>query len=297
MKRIAAIGEILFDVYPGTKKMGGAPLNFLYHIHKFTGTGNMISRIGSDELGREILRFFEEKAISSQYIQVDQKHPTGIAAVKLNDKSEPSFTIESEKAYDFIESTSDLNILVSENTDCLYFGSLAQRNEVSRNTIHLLLGKNIKYFCDLNIRQNFFTKDIIVKSLSGADVLKVNADELRLLNDLLLQENFNFEKTSMRLIRDFNIEMLAVTKGADGSVLIREEEINEFSIEPINVIDTVGSGDAFAAVLCLGYLNSWTLQDINKIANSFAGEICMVNGALPADNIIYEKFKEQFERE
>lgn len=296
MKRITAVGEILFDIYTSVKKMGGAPLNFIYHIHKFSGATNMISRIGNDELGGEILRFLEGSGISTRYIQVDPNHPTGTATVKLNEKGEPSFTINSETAYDFIEANNELNILLEENTDCLYFGSLAQRNKITQNTIHSLLGKNIKYFCDLNIRQNFYNKDTIIKSLSATDVLKVNEDELKLLNDLLFNEKLDFEKTSIKLMREFDIEMIAVTKGADGSILIREE-INEFSIEPINVIDTVGSGDAFAAVLCLGYLNGWKLHDINKIANSFASEICMINGALPADNKIYEKFRAQIETE
>ena len=191
MNKIAAIGEILFDVYPDTKKMGGAPLNFVYHVHKFTGTGDIISRIGNDEHGAEILRFIDRSNIPSRYIQLDLHHHTGIATVELNEKNEPTFKLESNRAYDFIEVNNDLHKMIEEKTDCLYFGTLAQRSEVTRNTIHALLDKNIKYFCDLNIRQNFFNDDIIRKSLSAADVLKVNIDELKLLNDLIIKEKFN----------------------------------------------------------------------------------------------------------
>ena len=187
--------------------------------------------------------------------------------------------------------------MIEESTDCLYFGSLAQRNDVTRNTIHSLMGKNIKYFCDLNIRQNFFNKDIIVKSLSAADILKVNIDELKLLNDLVIKENFDLEKTSFSLKDEFNIELLAITGGAEGSILIREGDIDKFKVEPIKAIDTVGAGDAFASVLCLGYLNGWELPAVNKIANRFASEICMMEGALPADDKVYEKFKREFEQE
>jgi len=297
MNKITAIGEILFDVYPDSEKLGGAPLNFLYHVHKFAGAGNIISRIGNDEPGKEILQFLENCNISSNYIQIDQHHPTGTATVKLNERNEPSFTIESNTAYDFIEANNDLHKLIEESTDCLYFGSLAQRNDVTRNTIHSLMGKNIKYFCDLNIRQNFFNKDIIVKSLSAADILKVNIDELKLLNDLVIKENFDLEKTSFRLKDEFNIELLAITGGAEGSILIREGDIDKFKVDPIKAIDTVGAGDAFASVLCLGYLNGWELPAVNKIANFFASEICMIEGALPADDKVYEKFKREFEQE
>jgi fructokinase len=297
MNKITAIGEILFDIYPGSKKMGGAPLNFLYHIYKFTGAGNIISRIGNDTLGEEILQFLKRSNISSHYVQIDQKYPTGIAAVDLNEKNEPSFIIESNRAYDFIETNNNLHKLIEESTDCLYFGSLAQRYEVTRNTIHSLMGKNIKYFCDLNIRQNFYNEEIIIKSLSAADILKVNIDEIKLLNDLLIKENFDLEKSSAKLINKFDIKLLAVTKGAEGSILIKDKIIDEFKVDPFEAIDTVGAGDAFAAVLCIGYLNGWELPFTNKFANRFASEICRITGALPGDEKIYNKLRGEFEYE
>ena len=295
MNKITAIGEILFDVYPGLKKLGGAPLNFLYHIHKLTGTGTIISRIGNDELGAEALHFIDVSNISSRYIQLDLHHHTGTATVELNEKNEPAFNIEPNKAYDFIEVNSDLHKMVENKTDCLYFGTLAQRSKVTRNTIQALLGKNIKYFCDLNIRQKFFNKDIIRKSLSAADVLKVNIDELKLLNDLIIKEKFKLEETSQKLMKDFNIDLLAITKGSQGSVLIKDDIVDKFKVDPVDSVDTVGAGDAFASVLCLGYLKDWELSQINKIANFFASEICLINGALPADDEIYTRFKRNFE--
>lgn len=295
MNKITAIGEILFDVYPGLKKLGGAPLNFLYHIHKFTGTGTIISRIGNDEFGAEVLQFIEKSNISSRYIQLDLHHHTGTATVGLNEKNEPAFKIEPNRAYDFIEVNNDLHKMIEKKTDCLYFGTLAQRSKVTRNTINALLDKNIKYFCDLNIRQNFFNEDIIRKSLSAADVLKVNIDELKLLNELIIKEKFKLEKTSQKLIKDFDIDLLAITKGSQGSVLIKDNIVDKFKVDPVDSVDTVGAGDAFASVLCLGYLKEWELSHINKIANFFASEICLINGALPSNDEIYTKFKIYFE--
>ena len=174
MERITAIGEILFDIYPETKNLGGAPLNFLYHIHKFTGKGNIISRIGNDVLGKNAIDFIQNNGISTEFIQMDHLHPTGVTTVALDENRGPSFRIDEDRAYDFIESSSEIGHLVNEDTDCLYFGSRAQRNEVTRNTIQSLLGKGIKYFCDLNIRQKFYTEEIINKSLAVANVLKIN---------------------------------------------------------------------------------------------------------------------------
>lgn len=295
MDKVTAIGEILFDVYPDSKKLGGAPLNFIYHIYKFTGAGNLISRIGNDEYGKEILRFFKNHNIPAGYIQIDQAYLTGIATVKLNEKNEPSFTIESNRAYDYIETNNDVKKLIESNTDCLYYGSLAQRNNVTRNTITSLVGKEIKYFCDLNIRQNFYNEDIIINSLSAADILKVNLDELKLINNLLYKDNFDLKYLSLKIINQFDIDLVAITRGAEGSVLIKKDILHDYKINPSKIIDSVGAGDAFSSILCLGYLRKWKLSTINKIANKFASEICQVTGALPDDDQLYIKYKGEFE--
>lgn len=294
MNRITAIGEILFDVYPSLKKLGGAPLNFLYHVYKFTGAGNMISRIGNDNFGKEILYFLNYNKISVQYIQIDQDHATGVATVELNEKNEPSFTIEANRAYDFIETNNDIQKLIKNYTDCLYFGSLAQRSDVTRNTIRSLLGKEIKYFCDLNIRQNFYDEELVTNSLNAANILKVNLEEIKLINDLVIKDSFDLKKTSEKIINEFNVDLIAITKGAEGSVLTKENSFNEFQNEPIKIIDSVGAGDAFSSILCIGYLNGWELAAINSLANRFAGEICQVAGALPVDDKIYRKYREEF---
>ena len=191
MKKITSIGEILFDVYGNQKKLGGAPFNFIYHIIKLTGQGNFVSRIGNDESGEKIRRILNEKKISDQFLQTDQTHKTGVAKTNLNNNKVPDFVIKENCAYDFINQTDDLLKVVNDQTDCLYFGTLAQRNETSRKTIQSLFDKRIKYFCDLNIRQKFYSKEIIEKSLYAADVLKLNEDELKLVNkgETLIQKD------------------------------------------------------------------------------------------------------------
>jgi len=291
MEKITAIGEILYDVYPETRNLGGAPLNFLYHIHKLTGKGNIISRIGNDDLGKNAIDFIKNSGISTDFIRMDHQHMTGVTTVLLDENKVPSFRIDEDRAYDFIENSSEIGHLVNEDTDCLYFGSLAQRNEVTRNTIQSLLGKGIKYFCDLNIRQNFYTEEIINKSLAAAHVLKVNLDELNLINELFFKKGFSLQTTANDLMRKFGIDLLAVTKGEDGSTLFHKNEINECKTSSSQVVDTLGAGDAFASVLCIGYLRGWKLIKTNKLANEFANEICKIEGALPKADEVYFNFK------
>jgi fructokinase len=157
-----------------------------------------------------------------------------------------------------------------------------------------LFNRPIKYFCDINIRQNFYTKEILSASLNIADVVKLNFDELKLVNELFINEQFEVNATSKKLMSKFKIEMLAVTKGTDGSALFREKEINEHKPPQNKVVDTVGAGDAFASILCLGYLNKWELKKINELANEFASQICMINGALPKEDLIYTRFRQEF---
>lgn len=286
--RITAVGEILFDIYPTSKKLGGAPLNFLYHIFKLTGHGNIVSRVGKDILGKNIFEFLANNKIPVEHIQEDHLHPTGVATVSLNEKSEPAFIIDEDRAYDFIERTILLNKLIYEETDCLYFGTLAQRSKTSRETIQSLFNRNIIYFCDLNIRQKFYSKEIIEASLKAVDILKVSADELKLLNDIFFKENFETELISKKIITKFNIDILAVTLGGEGSLILKKEESNHYKSKPVEIIDTVGAGDAFASVFCIGCLQNWKLEKINKLANDFAAEVCKINGALPENDEIYE---------
>jgi fructokinase len=291
MEKITAIGEILFDIYPETKNLGGAPLNFLYHVQKLTGKGNIISCVGNDVLGNKVIEFLKSSRISTSYIQINHLHPTGVANVRLNKNKVPTFRIDENRAYDFIEITDKVNQLINKKTGCLYFGSLAQRNKVTRDTIKSLFGKKIKYFCDLNIRQKFYTKEIINKSLLNTDALKINIDELKLINKLLFGDRFSLEKDANKVLEKFNIELLAVTKGKDGSTLFTKNETDDYKTTLSGIVDTLGAGDAFAAVFCIGYLRKWKLNKINKLANDFASEICRIKGALPQTEKVYSKIK------
>jgi fructokinase len=304
MNNITAIGEILYDIYSNEEKLGGAPFNFIYHINKLTGQGNFISRIGNDKRGNDLVLFLRSQNISADYIQFDNIHPTGIATPTLNEDKIPRWNLKTNCAYDFIESKSNIVDLINKNTDCLYFGTLAQRSAKSKVTIQSLLNKNVTCFCDLNIRQNFYSKEIIEKSLGAADILKLNDEEFKLVDGFPPDENFNFksdilnleeqEKAAFKLMQKFNIKLLCITLGENGAVLYKNNSSNYYkgSANRKEIIDTVGAGDAYSAILCIGYLRKWDIKKINKTASNFAYEIVKIKGALPKDDSIYKKFRE-----
>lgn len=294
MNRITSFGEILFDVYPNGRKLGGAPFNFIYHIKKLTGKGNFISRIGNDLFGDEIFWFMRSNYMLTRFIQIDNDHPTGAAFANLDENKIPHWKIASNRAYDFIEMKESLSNLIENNTDCLYFGTLIQRSEISRNTLKSLMSFSKKHFCDLNIRQKFYTKEIIEECLRAADILKLNDEELNLLNKLFINQNGDEISIAKVIAERFEIGYVCITQGEHGAILYSDGKSDYQKAEAKNVVDTVGAGDAYAAILCLGCLYEWDISRINKLAVNFASDIVGIEGALPQSDDFYLKYKQGF---
>ncbi|QQS36120.1 MAG: hypothetical protein IPM56_18075 [Ignavibacteriales bacterium] len=292
MESITSIGEILFDVYPDKKIPGGAPFNFIYHIKKITGEGSFISRIGDDEYGKEISAFLKRNNISTELIQMDTEHPTGLAIASLDENKIPHWEIKENCAYDFIELNQLVETHLLNYSDCIYFGTLAQRGEVSANSLNKIFRMNKKFICDLNIRQNYYSKEVLDSSLKTANVLKMNTEELNLVYNLFYNRVFVENEIATRIINDFEIEMIAVTNGEEGAAIYTSNSKNIMKAKTRNVVDTVGAGDAYSAVLCLGYLRNLHPEKINTIASEFAAYIVTQRGALPANDSIYESLKE-----
>lgn len=288
--RITSIGEILYDVYPDKKRLGGAPFNFIYHIWKLTGEGNFISSVGDDENGKEIIGRLKSIGFNIENIFIDKKNPTGTVNVKILEDKTPRFTISPECSYDFIRLNERINDLIDNRTDMLYFGTLSQRNETTRETIQSLFNKNIKRISDLNLRHDFFSKEMVERSMIASDVIKINLDELdKLKSFFFLSEEL--ESALKELLVKFDIDLICVTLGENGAVLFDGKEFNRCRTKPLKLADTVGAGDAFAAALCIGYCKKWKIEAINKFANEFAADICGVEGAVPEDDEIYDKYK------
>ncbi len=288
---ICAFGEILFDDYENYKKIGGAPFNYTYHLNKLTLETHLISRIGNDMDGAEIILTLKNNAIPHEFIQVDEKHSTGLVQVKLNEEKIPDFNILTDTAYDFIEFKDNAFDYILGKAALFYFGTLAQRANTSRNTLNTYLHRDVKYFYDVNLRQNFYTKDLLVSSLEAADIVKMNVDELRVLNVMLYDgERLDLNDSAHKLLSDFNLDLLSITLGGDGSLLISSEGSETYRVEAESVVNTVGAGDAYSAMLTIGYLQGWDLKKTITTASEFSADVCGIEGAVPEDDTFYNKY-------
>ncbi len=294
MKNITAFGEILWDVYPDEKRLGGAPFNFIYHIWKILGSANFISSVGNDENGKEILSYLNSIGFNTKNIIVDEEHPTGTVRVVLNENKSPRFTPAYNCCYDYIQLDEQMRKMILQEADLIYFGTFSARSEITRETLFSLLNNpNKKYFCDLNLRHEFFTRDLIEQALRSVNVLKINDAELSKLKELFtLSANDNEACSS--LLNKFDVDLIGLTLGEKGAYLFSKNESDYYISEPTQIVDTLGAGDAFAAILCLGYLKQISLKQLNQLANEFALEICKVNGALPHDNSLYQNCRALF---
>lgn len=291
---VTAIGEILYDVYPDIKRLGGAPFNFIYHVWKISGNAAFISSVGDDENGKEILGILNSLRFDTAHIYIDKQHPTGTVRVKLREDKIPEFKISPECSYDYIRLSDSSKTLIEAQTNLLYFGTLSARNEVSRNTILSLFGNpDLKYFCDLNLRHNFYSKELIEKSLHTCSLIKINGEELNKLKQFFLLDQSDAAAVR-QLINTFNIDMIGLTRGRQGAELFTKNGSDKFKNEIKNLVDTLGAGDAYSAVMCLGYLNNWEVEKINRTAVEFASDICMIDGAIPENDSFYLKYRNAF---
>ena len=279
---VVGIGELLWDIFPTGKELGGAPANFAYHASALGGEGLIVSCVGSDRLGDEMLEQLGNLSLDCKYVASDLEHPTGTSSVKVGAEGNPSFTIQENVAWDFIPKSQQLMEL-SKGINAVTFGTLAQRSEVSRATIRAFIRKipsSVLCIFDINLRQAFYSREVIEWSLQACDVLKLNEEELQVLARLLSMEGDELQLLC-EISGRFNLELIALTKGAGGSLMYSQERIYTHEGYKTEVVDTVGSGDAFTAALALGMLSGSDLRAINDYANSVASFVCSKRGATP----------------
>jgi fructokinase len=293
--RVIGVGEVLWDLLLTGPQLGGAPANFAYHAQALGAQALVITRVGKDDYGREIIRRFQAMALPDSTVQVDEAAPTGTAKVKLSGNGLAHFTIQKHVAWDSIAATRGA-LAAASNADAICFGSLAQRSESSRNTIQQLVASTpadaLRIF-DINLRQKFYSRSVIEKSLQLANVLKLNDDELPVLAAMFdltgSSENDSPPKIEYQigqLARLFSLRLVALTRGANGSLLYQrdKDEVrwSDCASRPVQVVDTVGAGDSFTAALVLGLLSKMDLDEINDIANEVARFVCSQAGATPS---------------
>ena len=290
---IVGIGEILWDMLPSGKVIGGAPANFAYHAQELGGSSIVISCVGNDELGREIISSLEKKDMPTEFLYIDKSHPTGVVSARINKEGKPSYLIQEEVAWDYIPTSTLIRELAFKSA-AVCFGTAAQRSQLSRMTIQTFVGlmeqDSIRVF-DINLRQNFYSQDVIETSLSLANVLKLNVNELSVVKKLL-RLNGDEKKILNELSRKYSLNLIALTRGREGSILFTEGKTSNHEGHKINVEDTVGAGDAFVAGLVTGMLRGYELDDLHNKANRVASYICSKRGATPSlTNEIRKLFK------
>lgn len=278
---IVGIGEILWDVFSNGKVLGGAPANFAYHVSQFGFEGYALSAVGNDELGDEIIESLDNKKL--KYIIAKTEYPTGTVQVTVDNEGIPQYEICENVAWDNIPLLPALQELAYK-TKTVCFGSLAQRNSVSRNTIKRFLSlvpaDALKVF-DINLRQHFFTKEIIEDSLHECHILKINDDEILVLNEIL-GVSLDDEVESCRFfIRKYSLKMVVLTKGTNGSYVVTQDTISFKPTPVVHVIDTVGAGDSFTAAFISSLLNEKSIEEAHSLAVEVSAYVCTQHGAMP----------------
>lgn len=279
---IVGMGEILFDIVNGSEELGGAPANFAYHVNKLGAKGVIISAVGDDSRGQKAFEELRQRDLSTDCIIIKPGIKTGYVLATVDRAGLASYKFPDNIAWDEI-SLNNKALGLAGQVDGICFGSLAQRSVSSREEIYRYLGlipaRAIKVF-DLNLRQNFFSEDVVLRSLDYANILKLNDDELPVLAKLLNIEG-NQKELLATLVNRFNLQLAALTRGGDGSLLVSTEQISEHpGIIITNLKDTIGAGDAFTASTLLSFLQGEDLDKINQKANQVAARVCSLQGAM-----------------
>jgi len=280
---VVGLGEILWDLLPSGRQLGGAPANFAYCSHLLGNRAIVATRVGSDEFGREVRISLLRFGITDEFLQTDPTHPTGTVQVEINTQGKPKFEIMHPAAWDFLEWNESWEGL-AKSADAVCFGSLAQRSAASHGTIRKFLEltrpETLRIF-DVNLRQTFYSAEIISSSLQAANIVKLNHEEAPVLADLL-HINSSDEVAFCREVLDkFDLQLVCVTRGGNGSVLVDKSSAHEHPGFRVAVKDTVGAGDAFTAGLVHERLRGGSLASMSETANRMGAWVASHAGAMP----------------
>lgn len=280
---IIGMGEALWDCLPEGRKIGGAPANFAYHAGQFGFRSMAISAVGDDELGNEIIEKFDARGLTHYLQKVD--YPTGTVQVTLDDKGIPCYEIKENVAWDNIPYSAELEE-IAHNTKVVCFGSLAQRHGVSSETINRFIdampqGEDIYKVFDINLRQSFYDKETIVNSLNKCNILKINDEELVVIKKMFGFEDMDQAQVCRSLISGYNLKMLILTCGTDGSYVYTSDSESFQPTPKVEVADTVGAGDSFTAAFISSLLKGKGIKEAHKRAVDVSAFVCTQNGAMP----------------
>lgn len=292
---VLCFGEILWDVFPDQEYIGGASYNVAAHIHKLGAESYIYSRLGDDRLGSNAVNKVKGHGVCTEFVQIDREHPTGTAMVTLDERAVPTFTITPDTAYDFIEATEEnISAINQKKFDLFYFGTVAQKGEVSRGSLYRILD-NCQFkdvFFDINLRKPFYNEEIIKKSLGYANILKINDDELALVGKMFFATE-NETSVVKNLYDTFSkLHTILITKGPDGARVYTREDSYYMNYCVSKAVDTVGSGDAFSSGFIVSYLKGDSIPTAGRTGNILGDFVASQKGAIPD----YEERKLLMER-
>ena len=280
---VVGLGEALWDVLPEGKKLGGAPANFAYHAGLFLGQENAlaVSALGEDKLGDETIASLEEHGL--HYLMPRVPYDTGTVQVQLDSKGVPTYDIMEKVAWDNIPFTPEMEE-VARHCRAVCFGSLAQRNAVSRRNIYRFLDTTpddcLKIF-DINLRQQFYTKEVIQESLTRCDILKINDEEIETVARMFGYSGLNMENIAWLLLGKYGLQMVVLTCGVKGSYVFVPGKCSFQNTPKVEVADTVGAGDSFTGAFCAAILKGLSMEEAHKLAVEVSAYVCTQNGAMP----------------
>ena len=280
-KKIAAFGELLWDLLPNGKVLGGAPANFIYRINSFGDNGTLLSKVGNDKAGREAREALRNLGVSDENIQTDYEFPTGSVKVKIDELGNADTNILTDVAYDHIEINAEMMDAFSQ-ADCVCFGTLVQRYGISKNTLRELIHESpdVVKFLDINLRKKCYTAASIEESLRMTNILKTNDEELLITKELLNLKHENLKELAQETIEKYNLDILLCTLGSNGAFCLTNEDV--FYYDPgyqISLGDTVGSGDAFSAGFIHYYMNAYPIEDALRFGNAAGAMVATTTGA------------------
>lgn len=280
---VAGIGEILWDVLDDGEKLGGAPVNFAFHVSALGGVGIPISTVGDDDRGRRARSELEGRGIRTEAVSLDPARPTGSVKAEVDGRGVARYTIAEAVAWDHLRLNAAALSLAGE-LRAVFFGTLAQRSPVSRKAVHGFLDRlpaGVLKICDLNLRRPHYDRRVVEASLERCNALKLNDEELATVRGMFgLPED---EHAAVdRLVAAFGLRLAVLTRGGNGSLLATPAEASTHGGFPSEVADTIGAGDAFTAATTLGFLLGHDLDAVNAHANLLAAFVCSRKGAMPA---------------
>jgi fructokinase len=284
MPTVVGLGEVLWDLLPSGRQLGGAPANFAYCSHLLGDRAVVASRIGEDELGKAVRESLLSRGVTDQFLQIDPEQPTGTVKVEIDSSGQPKFAIVHPVAWDCLE-WNDTWQALARLADAVCFGSLAQRSPKSRHTIldfvDATRSEALRIF-DVNLRQAFYSFEIISESIERANVVKLNHEEVPRVRELLGIKAFDALSFCKEVVEKFRLQLICITRGSNGSLLCDQTSAHEHPGFHIQVKDTIGAGDAFTAALVHEHLRGKTLAEMNDSANRLGAWVASNSGAMPS---------------